>query len=207
VYDRQSKTLTLDLGLSRLKMAAPEGYALALHIRFASATLMVQTYDPRWIERYTERGYMLCDPLVSWGFSAEGAVRWSELPMPDPHRIMEQAAEFGLRYGVAVSCGPVSSRSIGGFARADREFTDAEIATIEKTVRLLHEASTPKQGLTPAQRHALRAVANGYRHAEAAALLGISDSAFKARLRSARERLLARTTAEAIQRAREYNLL
>ena len=45
------------------------------------------------------------------------------------------------------------------------------------------------------------------RDAEAAALLGISESALKARLKSARERLYARTTAEAIQRAQEYKLL
>jgi LuxR family transcriptional regulator len=207
VKEPQSELTGLDLGLSRLRKLAPEGYALALHIRFASANLMFQTYDPRWIERYTERGYMLCDPLVSWGFSAEGALRWSELPMPDPHNILGQAAEYGLKYGVAVSCGPLSSRSIGGFARKDREFTDAEMRTIEETVRLLHEASTPAEGITAAQRHALRTIAIGYRHAEAAALLGISESALKARLKSARERLFARTTTEAIQRARQYNLL
>jgi LuxR family transcriptional regulator len=168
---------------------------------------MFQTYDPRWIERYTERGYMLYDPLVSWGFSTEGSVRWSQMPMPDPHNILGQAAEFGLKFGVAVSFGKVSSRSIGGFARSDREFTDAEIAMIEATVRYLHEESIPTDGLTAAQRHALRTIANGCRHTEAAALLGISESALKARLKSARERLFARTTAEAIQRAREYNLL
>ena len=50
-------------------------------------------------------------------------------------------------------------------------------------------------------------MASGSRYAEAAALLGISESALKARLKSARERLYARTTAEAIQRAQEYNLL
>jgi LuxR family transcriptional regulator len=205
--EMDTELTSLDLGLARLNKLAPQGYALALHIRFASANLMFQTYDPRWIARYTERGYMLCDPLVSWGFSCEGKVRWSELPMPDPHDILGQAAEFGLKFGVAVSCGVIASRSIGGFARSDREFTDAEMGLIEHTVRLIHDASTPADRLTPAQRHALRAIANGYRHAEAAALLGISGSALKARLKSARERLFARTTAEAIQRAREYNLL
>lgn len=197
----------LELGLARLKRLAPEGYALGLHIRFASAHIMVQTYDPVWIERYTSRGYMLCDPLVSWGFSTTGTSRWSELNFPDPHDILRQAAEFGLRYGVAVAHGPTSSRTIGGFARADREFTDEEIGQIRDTVRLLHDESTPPESLTPAQRHALRLVSKGHRYAEAAALLGISESALKARLKSVRERLYVRTTAEAIQRAQEYKLL
>ncbi|MEL6167437.1 MAG: autoinducer binding domain-containing protein [Pseudomonadota bacterium] len=207
MHYRDSEHTSIDLGLARLTKLAPMGYALALHIRFASAHLMFQTYPSEWIERYTARGYMLCDPMISWGFGGEGAQRWSDLGMPDPHDIFGQAAEFGLNYGVAISCGPVSSRSIGGFARADREFTDAEIEKIQDTVLHLHQASTPPTSLTAAQRHALRLIANGSRHAEAAALLGISESALKARLKSARERLFARTTAEAIQRAQEYNLL
>jgi LuxR family transcriptional regulator, quorum-sensing system regulator SdiA len=197
----------VELGFARLRRLAPGGYALGLHIRFASAHIMVQTYDIGWIERYTARGYMLCDPIISWGFSTTGSQRWSALNFPDPHDVLGQAAEFGLNFGVAVSHGPTSSRSIGGFAREDREFTDEEIDHIRDTVRLLHEQSTPPESLTPAQRHALRLVGSGCRYAEAASLLGISESALKARLKTARERLYARTTAEAIQRAREYSLL
>lgn len=200
-------TLGLDHGLAQLSDLAPRGYALGLHIRFASAHLMIQTYDPRWTETYTEHGYMLADPTVFWGFGNDGAIRWSEIDLPDPHGILKQAAGFGLVYGIAVACGPTSSRTIGGFAREDREFTDGEISTITAIVEHLHEASTPPEQLTPAQRMALRLIAKGNRYAEAAALLGISESAFKARLRAARERLFVRTTAEAVQRAQEYKLL
>lgn len=199
--------LGLDHGLAQLSDLAPKGYALGLHIRFAAAHLMIQTYDPRWTEIYTENGYMLADPMVFWGFGNDGAIRWSEIDLPDPHNIMGQAAQFGLKYGIAVTTGPTSSRTIGGFARDDREFTDAEIEKIRGLVEKLHEQSTPPDNLTPAQRMALRLIAKGSRHTEAAALLGISESALKARLRSARERLFVRTTAEAIQRAQEYNLL
>ncbi|MEL7177474.1 MAG: LuxR C-terminal-related transcriptional regulator, partial [Pseudomonadota bacterium] len=65
----------------------------------------------------------------------------------------------------------------------------------------------PPENLTPAQIEALKLIAEGHRHAAAAAELNISESALKARLTSARQRLLARTTAEAIQRARDYRLL
>ncbi|MHA6267521.1 autoinducer binding domain-containing protein [uncultured Aliiroseovarius sp.] len=197
----------LDQGLAKLSDLAPKGYALGLHIRYASAHIMIQTYDPRWSQIYTEKGYMLADPMVFWGFGNAGTIRWSELDLPDPHGILAQAANFGLKYGIAVAHGPTSSRTICGFAREDREFSDAEIATIHQIVCDLHDRSTPPEQLTAAQRMALRLIAKGSRHAEAAALLGISESAFKARLRSARERLFVRTTAEAIQRAQEYNLL
>ncbi|MEL6646026.1 MAG: autoinducer binding domain-containing protein, partial [Pseudomonadota bacterium] len=188
----RSKTAALELGLSRLRRLSPDGYALGLHVRFASAHIMVQTYAAEWTERYTQNGHMLSDPVVLWGFANEGACRWSALGMPDPNNILGQAREFGLNFGVAVSHGPLSSRSIGGFARGDREFTDAEIASILDTVEHLHTQSTPPETLTEAQRQALRQVASGSRYTEAAAILGISESALKARLKSARERLFAR---------------
>jgi LuxR family transcriptional regulator, quorum-sensing system regulator SdiA len=204
---QMTDTHGLDRGLAQLSDLAPKGYALGLHIRFASAHLMIQTYDPRWTEIYTERGYMLADPMVFWGFGNDGAIRWSEIDLPDPHGILDQARSHGLTYGVAVAFGPTASRTIGGFARADREYNDDEIARISEIVEKLHIASEPPEQLTSAQRMALRLIARGNRHAEAAALLGISESALKARLRSARDRLFVRTTAEAIQRAQEYKLL
>ena len=102
---------------------------------------------------------------------------------------------------------PISSRTIASFARDDREFIDDEIAEISTTVRRLHEITEPPASLTKAQKEALRCIAEGDRHAAAAAKLGITESAFKARLISVRERLKARTTAEALQRAKEYRLL
>lgn len=202
-----ARAIGLELGLAKLTELAPAGYALGLHIRFASAQIMVQTYDPRWIEIYTSRGYMMCDPLVSWGFGTEGTIRWSALQYPDPHQVMEQAKAFGLNFGLAVSFGPTSSRTIGGFARSDREFTDDEIAEVGELVRILHRETTPPERLSGPQTEALRLIAKGFRYSEAADKIGISESALKARLRSARERLLCRTTAEAIQRALEYKLL
>ena len=79
--------------------------------------------------------------------------------------------------------------------------------TINNTVRRLHDITEPPDSLSRAQIEALRCVANGMRHTAAAHSLGISESAFKARLNSARQKLLARTTAEALQRAKEYKLL
>jgi LuxR family transcriptional regulator len=202
-----ARTVGLELGLANLSALAPAGYALGLHIRFASAQIMVNTYDPRWVEIYTNRGYMLCDPLVSWGFGTEGTVRWSALNHPDPHDVLGQAAAFGMKFGVAVSQGATSSRTIGGFGRGDREFTDDEIAQIAELVRVLHRETEPPERLSSAQVDALRLIAKGFRHSQAAHQLGISESALKARLRTARERLLCRTTAEAIQRALEAKLL
>jgi LuxR family transcriptional regulator len=202
-----SKNIGLDQILYQLGLESPAGYFAGLHIRFAGPLIQFQTYDQSWLDHYTENGYALRDPMVAWGFAREGATRWSDIELPDPFDIMGQAANHGLKYGLVVSCGPLNSRSITGCARSDREFNEAEMERIEKIVRLLHEVTDPPDSLTDAQKEALQLIADGNRHAAAAARLGISESALKARLNSARNRLLARTTAEAIQRAKDYKLL
>jgi len=145
--------------------------------------------------------------MIAWAFAKQGACRWSECPLPDPFNIVKQAAEFGLKFGATISYGRISSRSIVGLAREDREFTLDELLQAQELVTVLHNKAELPERLTNAQCEALKLVAAGYRYAEAAETLGISESAFKLRLSSARTRLLAKTTAEAVQRAKDYKLL
>lgn len=202
-----SKPTGLQIELRELGELSPSGYFVGLHIRMAVPLMTFQTYPQEWRDHYTEAAYALRDPILAWGFGPVGSARWSNLGIPDPFGILDAGATFGLRFGVAVSYGEISSRTIAGSARDDREFTDEEIERIEVIVQRLHNATIPPESLTKAQVDALKRVASGDRHAQAAAALGISESAFKARLTSARQKLLARTTAEAIQRAKDYRLL
>lgn len=197
----------IDLHTKRLADLAPGGFFFALHIRFALPLLHHQTFPQEWTDRYTEEAYALRDPIIAWGFSREGTTRWSEIESTDPFEILKQAQEFGMVYGLAVSYGPMKSRTIASASRADREFTDAEIAEFAELITHLHDITEPPESLTDAQIEALRCIAEGDRHTAAAAKLGISESALKARLSAARSSLLARTTTEAIQRARDYRLL
>lgn len=198
---------TLDDELKKLDTYAQAGYFLALHIRFTSPVMMFQTYNPAWIDHYTENGYVLRDPMTAWCFSTTGTTRWSNRRIPDPFGIFKKARTFGLNYGATFSHGPIKSRTVCSVARSDREFEDGEISQILDIVSNLHDMSDPRQRLTKAQTQALKCIADGMRHAAAADSLGISESALKLRLASARDRLMARTTAEAIQRAKDNNLL
>lgn len=197
----------LDPILQSLSLLAPAGYFIGLHIRYASPLMQFSNYNQDWLDHYTEKAYALRDPTIAWGFSTEGASRWGEISIPDPFGLFEEARSFGLIFGLTVSCGPVRSRTISSFARADRDFTDSEIEQISELVRRLHDLTEPPESLTTAQTEALKLIAAGDRHAAAAAKLNISESALKARLMSARQKLLARTTAEAIQRAKDYRLM
>lgn len=202
-----SVKIGLEVELHRLGMLAPAGFFVGLHIRFTAPLFTFQTYDQRWLDHYTEKGYVLRDPMVAWGFSSTGTIRWSDPKLPDPFGLFTEAASFGLRHGCTVSCGPIRSRTIASFARPDREFLDSEIAQLEEIVLRMHDVTEPPEELTKAQVEALRCIAGGDRHAAAAEKLGISESALKARITSARTRLMARTTAEAIQRAKDYRLI
>ena len=188
-------------------LSAPSGFAVGLHIRYVSPLIMVNTYPEEWQEVYTAKVYGLRDPTLAWGLSHSGTRRWSQIGLPDPFGIMAEAAQYGLRFGMIASTGPLSSRTIAGAARADREFTDDEMDHIHRVVQRMHDLSEPPARLSRPQADALRCIADGDRHAAAAARLGMSESAFKARLTAARQKLMARTTAEAVQRAREYGLI
>ncbi|NDV02250.1 helix-turn-helix transcriptional regulator [Pseudoroseicyclus tamaricis] len=197
----------IDQKSDELGKLAPGGFTYGLHIRFAMPLLSHQSFPQAWIEHYTEEAYALRDPIIAWGFSVEGTARWSEIGIPDPFDILGQAADHGLVHGLAVSHGPKRSRTIASAARGDRAFTDDEISAFAEIIHELHVLTEPPKSLTDAEIEALRCIAEGDRYAAAAARLDISESALKARLTSARNRLLARTTTEAVQRARDYRLL
>ncbi len=198
---------SLDQLFQALDDMSPSGFSAGLHIRYASPLVYKKTFSLEWQKIYDDNAYALRDPTVFWGLGVKGATRWSAIKLPDPFDIMGKARDHGLLYGAVISYGPITSRSIVGVARNDREFTSTEIEAVAEVVEKLHVAAEPPTELTKAQIEALQLLSDGYRHTAAAAKIGISESALKARLKSARTRLGARTTAEALRKAREYRFL
>ncbi|WP_308916849.1 autoinducer binding domain-containing protein [Jannaschia sp. LMIT008] len=192
--------------MQSLEQLAPSGFSAGLHIRFAAPLFFRSTYPRAWQDRYSSNNFGLRDPLVFWGISQTGAIRWSAITLPDPFGILRQAQEHGLTYGVVVSCGKITSRSVVGAARTDREFSDAEIAEIQAVAADLHAVTRPPDDLSAPMVDALRAVALGDSQPGAAAALGITEGALTRRLSSARQTLGVETTDEALRMAREYRL-
>jgi LuxR family transcriptional regulator len=131
--------LELSRHLERLKVLAPAGFAIALHVRFTTPGLMFQTYPAAWIEEYTRSGFLMRDPSVRWNFTNEGAMPWSELEAEDEAGVFAKAAEYGLRHGIAISILRGASRSIAGYARADRPFHPPEVEELRAEMEALHE--------------------------------------------------------------------
>lgn len=143
--------------LAILEENAPSGYAVGLHVRFTSPTYLLQTYPAKWNEYYSAQGLVMRDPTVAWGFSNEGTIRWSALKADDAAGVLDGAAEHGLVYGATAAVLAGGSRTMAGFARADREFTDAEIALLADAVAQIHELTADEDAMTTEDRATIAA--------------------------------------------------
>ncbi len=135
--------------LEQVQSLSPSGFGIAFHFRLTSPDFLFQTYPKDWIDIYSEKGYIMLDPVVRWGFTETGSIRWSDIDLPDDHKILEESARYGLKYGVALTVESGGTRSGGGLARNDREYTDAEITELTGYVRELHDQTASKDGMVP----------------------------------------------------------
>lgn len=125
--------------LTDLQDLAPAGYAIALHIGFNTPRFLFQTYPVEWLATYSERGMVMNDPTVHWGFENSGHVRWNELAHLDHAGVFDEAVKHGLNHGVTLSIETNGSRTIASFARRDSDFEAAECDTILAKTQELHD--------------------------------------------------------------------
>jgi LuxR family transcriptional regulator, quorum-sensing system regulator SdiA len=192
------------------KRLAPAGYYLALRVGFILPMAERNTMPQAWIDRYTRSGYLVHDPVIRWVYGNTGTIRWSRIDLPDPHGVLREAAEYGMRFGLAVCCPPVGDtgqRSFATFARRDREFSPAEASELQDRLTVLHIAATPPSNLTRAELEALSMVREGFLLKEIAGHLGVTEGAIKQRIRSAKEKLHAKTASQAVSCAAGYGLI
>ncbi len=140
---------TISTILSQFRQDHPDGFAIALHIKFTAPRYLFQAYDSEWIETYSREGLVLRDPTVRWGFANTGTIRWSVLAETDSAGVLARAAQHGLRYGATLALDSDGSRSVASFANAERELTDPEIATLARRLDELHRLTRGIETLTP----------------------------------------------------------
>ena len=189
---------------------AKSGYYIALRLGFAFPQEEVNALPTPWVDHYTTHRFMLHDPVIRWSYANTGAVAWSGIDLPDPMRVLQQAQTFGLRFGVAVACfdgNREGQRSFGTFARPDREFEQDEMNALHAYVSMLHREKAPPTNLTNAELEALKMVKEGQRLKQIAHILGVSEGAVKQRLRNAKTKLGAKTSAQAAAMVREFGLI
>ena len=125
--------------LGKLHLYCDRGFALAAHIRYTRPTLLYQTYAQEWSDTYSEKGYMLSDPVVGWGLGNTGWVEWASLADQDTQGVIADAVAHGLTNGWTYATGPSSSRTIAGLPRTGAPFSDAERADMAAIVDQVHD--------------------------------------------------------------------
>ncbi len=140
VLDERGKIADILLDLDDL---GPSGFAVALYLGHASPAFLFKTYASRWSDEYSRRGLMTDDPTIRWGLANTGSTRWSDLAAIDHAGVLDQADRYGLSFGATISVQTDQGRSLASFARADREYTDAEIATLTGAMTELHALTNP----------------------------------------------------------------
>ncbi len=190
-----------------LRDLAPAGYYLALRLGFAFPTDEVNCLPRDWVRHYARNSYVMRDPVVRWAYANTGWVRWSDLT-PDAQEIevLNKARDFKLIFGTVISIA-ARERSFGMFARSDREFTTAEIDRLHRLVQMMHRRSAPPANITAAETEALGMVRDGLRLKQIAYELGVSEGAVKQRLKSAKVKLGAATSAQAASMASTFGLI
>ena len=142
--------------LSQISKTCDTGFALAIHIRFTRPALLFRTYRQDWIEHYSEKGFMLSDPVVHWGLMNSGTVRWDDLSEQDPAGVLSDAKTFGLANGWTYSVGPAASRTISGHTKSGADFTPAEVATLQGLVQQAHDITEGIETFAPEVMDAMR---------------------------------------------------
>lgn len=198
------------IGPAEIQSLAPAGHYIALRIGFAFPVEEINALPPEWVDHYTKNRFMLFDPIIRWAYSSVGALRWSDIPIEDPRKVITQAQTFGLRYGAAISVfdgNAEGQRSFGSFCRSDRDYSDLEINLLHAYVKRRHAEMAPPTNVTMAELEALGMVRDGKRLKEIAFDLGVTEGAVKQRLKNAKVKLGAKTSTQAAAIAGQYGLI
>ncbi|TFL18694.1 helix-turn-helix transcriptional regulator [Jannaschia formosa] len=189
---------------------ASAGFYIAFRIEFLLPEFEHNSLPRPWVHKYTQQGLLMMDPVLRWVYCNAGSIRWSEVDIPDTSGVLGEAAKYDLNFGAAISLrdeDDPSIRSFGNFCRSDRELTSSEIEELGRRLELLFADLTAPDDVTEAETEVLAAIRDGELLKEIAFKLGISEGAVKQRLRSAKDKLGARTTPQAVSMASDYGLL
>jgi len=189
---------------------SPAGFYVAIRVGFSFPEEELNALPDNWVEFYTTHGLVVHDPAMKWVYGNVGAVKMSEIGLPDPQQVRERAAVFGLSHGAAISIMTPADRgrrSYGLFFRADRDFEPGDLSKLRDIVTRLHAGDEGEVALTAAEVQALKMQADGLRLKQIAAEIGISESAVKARLNNAKRKLGAKTQSQAASIAAARRIL
>lgn len=182
-------------------------YALRVPTHFADARLiMIDGYPPDWVKRYFEQHHFDADPVMAYCAQHVVPLCWSDLtlePGSQAERMMQEAAEFGLRDGVSMPLHSpqgelgILSMAVDAPPEQARAVCEGALGHVQVLACYLHEAVRRVSGLlhngspnlTPREIECLRWAADGKTSGEIAQLLDLSESTANFHLNNAMRKL------------------
>ena len=178
-----------------------------------SRCILLNSWPADWLQRYTSMNYSEHDPIRRCIRERHRPFLWSEiapqyLEHPLSRRIVAELAAFGLKEGFAISLPSLDGNLIGFVIAGESLNVDARkrhelriIATyaVGRALRLWNMAQLhPAINVTLREREAMQLAASGLNEREIGAKMGISGHGVDKHLRSVREKVQARNTAQAV---------
>ena len=145
--------------LGKISALCDTGYLLAVHIRYTRPSLMYRSYPQAWMDYYSERGFMMSDPVVHWGLAHTGVALWSDLVATDTDGVIAAARAHGLHNGWTYAAGPAAARTIASFTKSGPDFTEDQRAELIALADQLHALTEDFDTLPATMQEALRALA------------------------------------------------
>jgi LuxR family quorum sensing-dependent transcriptional regulator len=181
--------------------------------------MLLKRWPLAWQSRYDRYGYYRHDPASRHCFETIEPFLWSDLrtdPDADPmgHRVMQEAAEHGLKEGL---CIPINDAkgfqavvSMAGEAielppKAKRAIHLLSIYAYGAAERLSNGRRPAATRLSTRERDVLSYIANGLTAAQAGTALTISETTVLTHLRNAKQKLGTRTVTHTVVEALRQN--
>lgn len=177
------------------------------------------TYDPKWVARYLEKGYLRVDPVVIGCYQRFHPVDWRRLDWSGKaaRAFMQDAMAHGVGhqgYSIPIR-GPHGQFALFTVSHTctDEEwthFTELNRRDLillahyfNQTALMLEPGRTPEatQPLSPREVETMTLLAVGYSRAQVAETLAISEHTLRVYIESARFKLGAMNTTHAVARA------
>ena len=181
-----------------LKSIATAGYMIGVNHTNRGTEFFDSNYPVAWRDEYEENRYLFVDPVVHSFLRKDGQIRWSKVSWRDIFGVMKGARQHGLAFGASFVRSHDKNKSMLSIARADREISDEEMEEISDWWTGFVEKANAPLPINKDEVEALSCVLQNMAVIEGAASLGISETAMKSRLKSARAKLNCKNNTAAV---------
>jgi LuxR family transcriptional regulator, quorum-sensing system regulator BjaR1 len=184
--------------------------------------VLLSQWPDEWTSRYTARHYVACDPTIQRMMTDPEPFAWNELDQQvrdnaQGRRVLDEAAEFNLKEGFALSLRTLDDHVVG-FSAGGRHFEmgpDMQgmltlIATyaIGRAIMVTQETSSNQPIMLSArEREALQWAAEGKNDWEIGEVMSISEHGADKHMRAARMKLGASNRTQAVAEAIRRGLI